>query len=290
MTHEDFLNAYRSIVPAHAYRESNGVGIYTIPAFSAYPGIDHGFSARTGGVSTGCYSSLNLSFTRPEQRENVVENYRIFCAAANIPIDSMVMDAYEHGTTVLCVDRNDVRRGYDRPALPPCDGLVTDDPEVTLITGHADCMAFYFYDPVKNCIGLCHAGWRGALNRIGVEVIKTMRTACGCDPKDVVCGVGPAICPKCFEVGDDVAELFETAFPVCTLLGVNDRGRATVDLWQVATAQFLECGVRPENIHLSGVCTFEDTRLYSHRRDKGKTGGMAAYLRLLPQTENHTNS
>ena len=290
MTREEFSAIYRSIVPAHAYREKNGVGIYTIPAFSAYPGIDHGFSARTGGVSKGCFSSLNLSFTRPEQRENVMENYRIFCAAADIPLDSMVMDTYEHGTTVLSVNRFDERRGYDRPPLPPCDGLVTDDPGVTLITGHADCMAFYFYDPEKRCIGLCHAGWRGALDRIGIEVIKTMQSVADCDPKDIVCGVGPSICPKCFEVGDDVAEAFEAAFPQCDLRGVNGSGRATVDLWQVATAQFLESGVRPEHVHLMGVCTFEDKRLYSHRRDKGKTGGMAAYLRLLPAAENDTNS
>ncbi len=281
MTGDAFERAYGSIVPAFAYRERNGVGIYTIPAFSACPGIDHGFSARTGGVSAGCFSSLNLSFTRPEQRENVLENYRIFCEAAEIPLESMVMDNYEHGTTVLCVNRFDRGMGYDRPPLPPCDGLVTDDPAITLITGHADCMAFYFYDPVKETIGLCHAGWRGALNRIGREVIETMRRASGCDPKDILCGVGPSICPKCFEVGDDVAESFEQAFPQCRLRGVNPAGNATVDLWRVAAAQFLECGVSPEHISLMGVCTFEDERLYSHRRDKGKTGGMAAYLRIV---------
>lgn len=281
MTRTEFEQAYRTIVPAYGYRERIGVGIFTIPAFSACPGIDHGFSARTGGVSSGCYSSLNLSFTRPEQRELVEENYRIFCRAAEIPLESMVMDTYEHGTTVLCVNRWDCGRGYDRPSLPFCDGLVTDDPEVTLITGHADCMAFYFYDPEKRAIGLCHAGWRGALDRIGREVIKTMQTACGSDPKDILCGVGPSICKNCFEVGDDVASAFESAFPQCDLIGENARGKATVDLWKVAAAQFLECGAVPEHIHLMGVCTFEDDRLYSHRRDKGHTGGMAAYLRLL---------
>ena len=285
MTREVFEQSYRLVTTGYDYRERSGVGIYTIPAFSACPDIDHGFSGRRGGISTGCYASLNLSFTRPEQRELVEENYRIFCRAAGIPVESMVLDAYEHGTTVLCVNRWDCGRGYDRPPLPPCDGLVTDDPEVTLITGHADCMAFYFYDPKKQAIGLCHAGWRGALDRIGSEVIRTMQTACGCDPKDILCGVGPSICPKCFEVGDDVADSFEAAFPQCDLRGVNARGRATVDLWKVAAAQFMECGVLPEHICLMGVCTFEDDRLFSHRRDKGHTGGMAAYLRLIKKPE-----
>ena len=286
MTRAEFEQAYQTIVPAYGYRERLSVGIFTIPAFSACPDIDHGFSARTGGISTGCYSSLNLSFTRPEQRELVEENYRIFCRAAEIPIESMVMDTYEHGTTVLCVNRWDCGRGYDRPSLPFCDGLVTDDPEVTLITGHADCMAFYFFDPKKRAIGLCHAGWRGALDRIGREMIKTMRVACGCDPKDILCGVGPSICKDCFEVGDDVADAFEAAFPQCDLRDVNARGKATIDLWKVAAAQFMECGVTPDHIHLMGVCTFEDERLYSHRRDKGHTGGMAAYLRLLNPVKN----
>ena len=117
MTREQFEREYVKIVPAFGYRENKGVGIYTIPAFSAYPEIDHGFSARTGGVSTGCYSSLNLSFTRPEQRENVTENYRIFCDAAGIPLESMVLDHYEHGTTVLLVDRLDCGKGYDTADL-----------------------------------------------------------------------------------------------------------------------------------------------------------------------------
>ena len=285
MTREEFERSFAAIVPAYAYRERDGVGIFTIPAFSACPEIDHGFSARTGGVSTGCFASLNLSFTRPEQRELVEENYRIFCRAADIPVESMVMDTYEHGTTVLCVNRWDCGRGYDREPLPFCDRLVTDDPEVTLVTGHADCMAFYFYDPVTHAIGLCHAGWRGALDRIGVQVIRTMKTACGCEPRDILCGVGPSICRHCFEVGDDVADAFELAFPQCDLRGENRRGKATVDLWRVAAAQFMECGVLPEHIHLMGVCTFEDNRLYSHRRDKGHTGGMAAYLRLIKKPE-----
>lgn len=280
MDRELFLQIYRSISVAHTYREKDGVGLYALPSFDREAGIDHGFSARTGGVSTGYFSSLNLSFTRPEQRENVMENYRIFCRAADIPWESMVMDAYEHGKTVLKVDAFDRGKGYLFEPLPPCDGLVTDDPAVTLITGHADCMAFYFYDPVKRAIGLCHAGWRGALMRIGSEVIRMMRECYDCDPKDILAGVGPSICPKCFEVGDDVACDFERAFPDCTLRGVNEKGNPTVDLWQVAVSQFLDSGILPENIELMGVCTFEDERLYSHRRDKGKTGGMSAFLRL----------
>ena len=75
----------------------------------------------------------------------------------------------------LRVDRADAGKGYLLDPLPPCDGLITNDPAVTLITGHADCMAFYFVDPVKRAIGLAHAGWRGALGRIGAAVVSLMQ-------------------------------------------------------------------------------------------------------------------
>lgn len=273
-----FTAAYSRIPRAFDYREQAGVGIYTLPAFSARPDIDHGFSARIGGVSKAPFTGLNLSFTN-DDRAAVMENYRRFCRGAGFPEESMVMDSYEHGTTVLQVDRRDLGRGYTRESMPPCDGLITDDPAVTLITGHADCMAFYFFDPVKRAIGLCHAGWRGALGRIGGNVITKMRRAFGTDPGDVLCGVGPSICPRCFEVGEDVCRDFEAAFPVCPLRGINERGNPTVDLWQVAACQFMEQGAMPEHIFLMGVCTRETANLYSYRRE-GRTGGMAAYLRL----------
>ena len=278
MNRESFAAAYHRIRPDFAYREQAGVGIYTIPAFSARPEIDHGFSARTGGVSKAPFEGLNLSFTN-DDRADVMENYRRFSVGAGFSDSSMVMDSYEHGITVLQVDARDRGRGYTRESLPPCDGLITNDPSVTLITGHADCMAFYFFDPVQKAVGLCHAGWRGALGRIGGNVIAQMQRAFGSHPKDMLCGVGPSICPKCFEVGEDVCADFEAAFPLCALRGVNARGNPTVDLWQVAVCQFMEQGVLPENIHIMGVCTRETMNLYSYRRE-GRTGGMAAYMRL----------
>ena len=282
MNKETFLNLYRSVSRGYIYRElGGGIGVYRLPTFDACVSIDHGFSARTGGVSTGVFSSLNLSFTRPEQREHVMENYRRFSSSAGLPWDSMIMDSYEHGTTILRVDHDDCGKGYLYDPLPPCDGLVTDDPSVTLITGHADCMAFFFFDPVKNAIGLCHAGWRGAKARIGSEVIRMLFSCYGSRPEDILCGVGPSICPRCFEVGDDVAEAFEQDFPSCPLRGINRVGKATIDLWQVAVCQFVESGISPDHIELMGVCTMEDDRLFSYRREKGRTGGMAAYLRIL---------
>ena len=278
----EFLTQYAQVRRGSKFHFVTGVGLYTLPALERLSGFDHGFTARSGGVSEGYFASLNLSFTRPENRENVMENYRIFCRAAEIPFDTMVMDNYEHGTNVIKVDKSDTGKGYLRDPLPSCDGLVTNDPAITLITGHADCMAFYFVDPVKRCIGLAHAGWRGALGRIGSRVVERMMQEYGTDPSDILAGVGPSICPDCFEVGHNVAEEFDATFPNLPCVLEQENARPHVDLWMVAVRQFVEAGVLLEHISLFDVCTMTTPRLYSHRRDKGNTGGMAAYLRILP--------
>lgn len=269
------------IKTGYKYETIGEVGIFRLPLFCAQKGIDHGFSARTGGVSKGDLATLNLSFTRTEDRQNVIRNYEIFCRAANIPVESMVMDTYEHGTTIKKVDRNDCGRGYTLPSLPPCDGLVTNDPAVTLMTGHADCMSFFCYDPNTRSIGLAHAGWRGAKGRIGSKLVAAMMESYGCRAEDILVGLGPSICPKCFEVGEDVAVDFEQEFPNIAIRGKNGKGNPTIDLWKVAVEQFCQMGVKEDNIELMGVCTVEDERLFSHRGDKGKTGGATAYLRVL---------
>ena len=280
-----FLSEYAHLKRGAKLRFVSGVGIYSLPALERLSGFDHGFSARGGGVSEGYFSSLNLSFTRPENRDNVMENYRIFCRATKIPFETMVMDNYEHGTTVLRVDRHDAGKGYLTDVLPACDGLVTNDPTVTLITGHADCMAFYCIDPVKRCIGLAHAGWRGALGRIGAKLVETMTAEYGTDPADTFAGVGPSICPDCFEVGHNVATEFAQEFPDIPCVMPQGEQRPHVDLWMIAFRQFQEAGIPAEHFSLSNICTMTTARLYSHRRDKGNTGGMAAYLRILPMAD-----
>ena len=165
-----FKELYEAIPRGYVFEEKDGIGLYRLPALQQESGGEHGFTARTGGVSKDPYASRNLSFTY-DSRSDVLENYRRFARAAGFPADSMVLDTYEHGVKVFIVDQEDRGKGYTLPSLPSCDGLVTKEKGLTLITGHADCMAFYFYDRAKGIVGLCHAGWRGALNRSGLEVL-----------------------------------------------------------------------------------------------------------------------
>lgn len=284
--YEAFLKRYNTIQRGAAYRQqSGGIGFYEFPALLKLPMIAHGFTARTGGVSTGCYASLNLSFSREEEQlKTVLENYRLFAQAAGIPWESMVMDTFAHGVQVRLVDKHDSGKGYLRPSLPFCDGLFTNDTAITLVTGHADCLPLFVVDPVKRCIGLAHAGWKGTLHRIAGHLIQAMQRHFQSDAADMLAGIGPCICGDCFEVDAALGEAFCAAFANAPVTKAGRPGKAYVDLPMATAAQYMDAGIPPGNILCMDVCTFENPdTLYSHRRDAGMTGGMAAFLRLLPE-------
>ena len=60
--------------PKMKINENNGVTYLTWPVIDKMPWICHGFSTRLGGVSQGCFSSMNLSFARGDEKANVLEN------------------------------------------------------------------------------------------------------------------------------------------------------------------------------------------------------------------------
>ena len=56
-------------------RIENDVRYFTFPILDTEDWIVHGFSTRLGGVSEGVCSSMNLSFSRGDKEEAVMENY-----------------------------------------------------------------------------------------------------------------------------------------------------------------------------------------------------------------------
>ena len=261
----------------------DGVCFLTFPSFDALPFLRHAFSTRLGGVSENEFSSLNLSFGRGDPDENVRENYRRFCAAAGFEPGSLVSSAQVHGTAVRRVGRENRGEGYARPKPAGIDGLVTNEPGVTLVTHYADCVPLFFADPVKQAGGLAHAGWRGTAAGIGGEVVRAMEREFGTDPKDLVCGIGPSIGPCCFEVDAPVYEVFAAMRELSPAGWTREDGggKYHVDLWEANRRVLMASGVPAERISVSGLCTkCRADLLYSHRASGGKRGGLAAFLAI----------
>ncbi len=271
--------------------------------------VRHAFSTRLGGVSAGCFSSLNLSFTRGDDEAAVRENFRRMAAAVGVRIEDMVFSRQTHTTNVHVVTESD--RGMnaarlsnmagmdmdasalptgtdmDASALPSkedIDGLVTNVPGVCLVTFFADCVPLYFVDPVRRVIGLSHSGWRGTVGKIGKVTVERMREAFGCDPKDILAAIGPSVCQACYEVSGDVIGQFKENFAPSSwekLYYRKENGKYQLDLWKANELVFLEAGILPQNMAVTNLCTHCNHKiLYSHRAMGNERGNLAAFLAL----------
>ena len=268
------------------YRSEEG---YVLPylSFSSYealPYIRHMFTTREGGVSKDIYESLNLSFTRGDDETAVLENYRRVAQALGTSIDHIVTSDQTHTTNVRPVGKEDLGKGITRPRdYKDVDGMITDQPGVLLATFYADCVPFYFVDPVHKAIGLSLSGWCGTVGRMGQATVEAMERSFGSQPKDLLCAIGPSICQDCYEVSRDVAEAFIFAFPTHEkeILQAGALGKYQLDLWKANEIVLTEAGVLTEDLDLAGLCTCcNSSILFSHRASKGKRGNLGAFLML----------
>lgn len=265
--------------------ENGEVPYLRYPLFSNTGIVKHGFSTRLGGVSEGCYSSMNLSVTRGDREEDVRENFRRIADAIGVQCENMVFSQQTHTANVRVVTEADRGMGMTRPlAWQDVDGLVTDVPGVCLVTFYADCVPLFFVDPVKKAIGLSHSGWRGTVAKIGKETIRQMQESYGCDPENILAAVGPSICQDCYEVSEDVIVQFQEHFlekDWASLFYKKENGKYQLNLWKANELLFLESGIKKEHIAVTNVCTHCNSEvLYSHRTMGNRRGNLAAFLAL----------
>lgn len=270
----------------HTKVNKKGEVVYlTYPLLEETETVVHGFTTRLGGVSKGVCSSMNLSFSRGDEEVAVYENYRRIADAVGFPYESIVCSDQTHTTNVRKVGKDDRSKGllFSRN-YHDVDGLITNEPEVTLATFYADCVPLYLVDPVKKAIGLSHSGWRGTVGKIGKVTVEAMGREFGSRPEDILTAIGPSICQECYEVSEDVAEEFRKIYPRelwNTLLWDKGNGKYQLNLWEACRRNFLEAGILPEHIVLPEICTCcNPDFLFSHRASQGKRGNLAAFLML----------
>ena len=73
--------------------------------------VKHGFTTKKGGVSKGYFSTMNLGLNRGDDREEVLNNYRIMAQRLNVDYESMVLSAQTHTTNVRIVTKEDASKG-----------------------------------------------------------------------------------------------------------------------------------------------------------------------------------
>jgi YfiH family protein len=161
----------------------------------------------------------------------------------------------------------------DKPggSIDDVDALITDRPGVVLFATYADCYPIVLWDPEKKVAGLVHAGWRGTRDGVASAAVRFMQDEYGCHR--IRAGIGPGICGRCYEVGEEVAAQFDGRF-----LTEGSAGKSLLDLSAANRAQLEDLGVK--SIYEIGICTKEHYLFPSHRRHPdGKRFGAIVGLR-----------
>jgi hypothetical protein len=215
------------------------------------PGYVVGFTTRSGGVSEGVYASLNLTTGTGDEPQLVEQNRRIACEQLGLDSTRLSFNRQVHSPTV--------HRAHTRGE--PGDGLWSDEPGLPMLAMSADCLpvAIARTDD-ERALAVVHAGWRG----LSEGVVAAAVDALGAGEKAAV--IGPAIGPCCYEVGPEVAELFDGDLVV-------DR---KLNLWSAAERALRTAGVaRVERVDLCTRCHPE--LFFSHRRD-GRARGVQGVI------------
>ena len=266
-------------------RRRGGLDVLTWPAFDALD-VDVMVTTRHGGVSSGSYASLNLGLHVGDDEADVLENRRRAASALGADPGDFVFCVQAHGPNVQVVTAADRGRGTltQQDAIPGTDALVTRDPGVALTVMVADCVPIVLYDPRAHVLACVHAGWRGTVARVSEAAVTAMQSL-GSRPPDVVAGLGPAIAPERYQVGEDVYHAAGQGLgpSAAQVIREDGTGRWLFDLWTANRIVLRDAGVREDHMHLAQVPTGSGPGLFFSDREVRPCGRFAAVARLRPR-------
>ncbi len=221
-------------------------------------GARRALTGRSGGVSSGPWSGLNLGLHVDDEPADVAENRRRLAAAVGRPI--AYMDQC-HGAEVAVLDAvPDV--------APQCDALVTTSPDLALAVLVADCVPVLLASP-EGVVAAVHAGRPGMVAGVVPAAVAAMRDL-GARTVDAV--VGPSVCGRCYEVPAAMRETAAAVQPVSATVSWTGTPAVDVSAGVVAQLHDLEVAVT----WVPG-CTRESADLYSYRAS-GTTGRFAGVV------------
>lgn len=155
------------------------------------------------------------------------------------------------------------------------DGVICREPGYCLTIKTADCLPLLFADPQSGVFGAVHIGWRGLLGGIIENLYKALKNL------DISFGrlynsLGPAIGSCCYEVGAEVAVLFDDRFVT------SKNGRYHLDIRGAVKEKLAEFGIGGNQLLDIAECTScRAEKYYSFRKDGHARIQMASFIYKL---------
>ena len=198
-----------------------------------------------GGVTVACSAVADGDMRQAERRMTWLNQLGIWRLC--------MVPRQVHGAVV--VDANALDRD-----LALADGVVSADGALAVGVYGADCPGLCIV--AGQAIGMAHCGWRGTAGGIVGKLIARMCDAVpSIPPTEWSALIGPGISGSRYEV--DAPVLAARVWPPAALAAARS-GHAQLDLTTAIAADLRAAGV--SDVRFSGVCTYDDQRLWSFRR------------------------
>lgn len=268
------------------HKKKNGIEYLQFKKLLEYPELVHCYTLKANDFD------IAGNDTYEEKRDILYSNFEKLSKALDIEKDTIIRPYQTHTNVVEAIKENWYNTHEKKISIFPkeltnVDGLITNQKDITFSLGFADCTPIYLYDPVKKVIGDIHSGWKGTLGRIGKVAVEKMIGEYNCNPKDIICCIGPCI-KKChFEVSKDVADSFKAEF--CEMEDINEiitcinnlEQKYVIDTTRINQNMMKEAGLLEESIIDSSICTVCNADyMHSYRVAKEKAGRNTAILGL----------
>ncbi|MBW2296663.1 MAG: peptidoglycan editing factor PgeF [Deltaproteobacteria bacterium] len=248
---------------------------YLFANMAAATGIRHGIFTRIGGGSAAPFQSLNVSLGVGDRQDSVNGNRNRI--ASCLGVEQLIFSDQVHGDDIL-IFKNQNRHAWSGTSYKKRagDAMITDSPGIGLAIQIADCQAVVLYDPEQAVVANIHAGWRGSIVNIIGKTVKAMTLEFGCDPANMLAGVGPSLGPCCAEFVNYREEIPEIFWPYKV-------SQDHFDFWSISRDQLANAGVPDENIRIVGICTRCHPDLFFSYRAERITGRFVVVAGLVQE-------
>ncbi len=201
-----------------------------------------------------------------DDEDKVLNNREMFFNSLGLTSKNVVIQKQTHSDIVNIIDEFKVNLVGD--------ALITKAKNLGLAISTADCTNIYIYDPKEKIIAAVHSGWMGTEKRILDKTLQILFNNFNVNAKNLFVFFGPSICQDNYEVGADFQSKFDEKYLI------KSGEKFLLDLKAVNKDILTNSGIPTSQIEISEVCSFENNKFHSYRRDKNKSGRALGVIAL----------
>lgn len=231
--------------------------------FKKFPELIFGFSTKIG-LNREAPFYFNLSLTVGDDENIVAQNRETFFNSIGLRTEQITFQRQIH---------RDIIKFVEKPGfIGESDAMITKHSNIGLAVSSADCTPIFLFDRENKIIAAVHSGWRGTQKKILRKTLSNLVHHFNSKPGNIFCFIGPSISQKNYEIGSEVAVLFDNKY-LSMKKHSDNSNHIYLDVRQINIDMLYDFDIPENQIEISPLCTFDEKDLlHSYRRD-GKLSG-----------------